>query len=280
MTRLCALYGVTRAGYYAWQARGESARRTQDRALLEEIRELFEASGGTYGSPRIQQALQAGGHRISRRRVERLMREAGLRARAAQLYPPRPRHQRFFGQHPNRLWTASVTASDQVWVGDVTYLAVAGRWWYLAVVMDYYSRRILAWRLARMRDTRLTRAVFAAATRRRRPSPAARHPAAASRRCGRALVRPGPGTVARVLGGLSSASGAEPEARPETAPARYEPSDEDALMHLFAGAIGFYKNPHSHRNLAIEAHEAVGMIVFASHLLRIVDSRASREVPK
>ena len=112
MTRLCALYGVTRAGYYAWQARGESARRTQDRALLEEIRELFEASGGTYGSPRIQQALQAGGHRISRRRVERLMREAGLRARAAQLYPPRPRHQRFFGQHPNRLWTASVTASD------------------------------------------------------------------------------------------------------------------------------------------------------------------------
>ena len=170
MTRLCALYGVTRAGYYAWRTRGESARRQQDRTLLQEIHGVFDASGGTYGSPRVQQALAAHGRRVSRRRVARLMRCGGLRARAADLYPSRPRHQRFYSQHPNRLRTTAVTAPDQVWVGDVTYLAVAGRWWYLAVVMDYDSRRILAWRLARARDTRLTRAVFAAATRRRRPA--------------------------------------------------------------------------------------------------------------
>ena len=85
MKRMCALYGVTRVGYYAWRHRGESARRGQDRGLLSRIRTLFEGSRGTYGSPRIHQALRATGTRVSRRRVERLMREAGLRARAVKL---------------------------------------------------------------------------------------------------------------------------------------------------------------------------------------------------
>ena len=57
VTRLCRLFAVTRAGFYAWRRRPVSARRRQDRALLEEMRAIFEDSGGTYGSPRIQQAL-------------------------------------------------------------------------------------------------------------------------------------------------------------------------------------------------------------------------------
>ena len=171
MKRLCALYGVTRAGYYAWQQRSESARRAQDRVWLEEIRALFQQSRGTYGSPRIHRALQAQGHRLSRRRVERLMREGGLRARTARLYRANPGLHRFFAQHPNHLWRSRATGLNQVWVGDITYLSVAGRWRYLAVVMDQYSRRILAWGLGTTRDTCLTRAVFDAAIRRRRTHP-------------------------------------------------------------------------------------------------------------
>jgi len=60
---------------------------------------------------------------------------------------------------------------NQIWVGDITYLSVAGQWRYLAVVMDQYSRRILAWGLGATRDTCLTRAVFDAAIRRRRTLP-------------------------------------------------------------------------------------------------------------
>ncbi len=61
MTRLCRLFAVTRAGFYAWRRRPVSARRRHDRVLLEEMRAIFEASDGTYGSPRIQQALLTGG---------------------------------------------------------------------------------------------------------------------------------------------------------------------------------------------------------------------------
>ncbi len=169
MTRLCAVYGVTRAGYYAWRRRAVSAHVTQDRELQRRIQHVFQRHHGTYGSPRMQRALQAEGWRVSRRRVERLMRGAGLRARVARIYRANPRLHRFFGQHPNRLWARVATRPDRIWVGDITYLLVAGRWRFLAVVLDQCSRRVLAWRLGRTRDARLTRAVLDAAVRRRRP---------------------------------------------------------------------------------------------------------------
>jgi transposase InsO family protein len=77
---------------------------------------------------------------------------------------------RWFGQHPNHVRRTHATKPNHIWVGDLTYLSVAGRWWYLAVVLDQYSRRVLAWRLRAIRDSRLTRAVIDAALRRRRPS--------------------------------------------------------------------------------------------------------------
>ena len=162
---------MTRSGYYAWRRRGDSSRRQQDRRLLGTIRELFEQSRGTYGSPRIHRALFAVGVRLSRRRVERLMREAGLRARAAKLYRRIPGLHGFFTSIPNRQLARLATAPDQVWVGDITYLKVAGTWRYLAVVMDRYSRRILGWSLGSARDVRLTLAALNRAVCHRRPRP-------------------------------------------------------------------------------------------------------------
>jgi putative transposase len=166
---MCALYGVTRAGYYAWRGRGESARRGQDRGLLSKIHAVFERSRGTYGSPRIQRALVTAGERVSRRRVERLMREAGLRARAVKLYRRIPGLHGFFTSIPNRQLDRLATAPDQVWVGDLTYLKVAGTWRYLAVVMDRYSRRIIGWSLGPTKDARLTLAALNRAVFHRRP---------------------------------------------------------------------------------------------------------------
>jgi len=162
---------VTRSGYYAWRDRGESRRRRQDRALLDTIRACFSQSRGTYGSPRIHRALLAAGLRVSRRRVERLMREAGLRARAAKLYRRIPGLHGFFTSIPNRQLDRLTTRPDQVWVGDITYLKVAGAWRYLAVVMDRYSRRIIGWSLSAFKDARLTLAALNRAVFHRRPRP-------------------------------------------------------------------------------------------------------------
>ena len=57
-----------------------------------------------------------------------------------------------YSRHPNRLWTTTVTKTNQVWVGDITYIKVAGTWRYLAIVMDRYSRRIIAWSLTGQRS--------------------------------------------------------------------------------------------------------------------------------
>ena len=171
MRRLCALYDVTRAGYYAWRGRGESPRRGQDRRVLSTIRALFEGSRGTYGSPRIHQALRAAGTRISRRRVERLMREGGLRARAAKLYRAIPGLHAFFTSVPNRQLDRLTTSPDQVWVGDITYLKVGHTWRYLAVVMDRYSRRIVGWSMSGHKDAGLTLAALNHAVFNRRPPP-------------------------------------------------------------------------------------------------------------
>ena len=138
--------------------------------LLTEITRLFTRHRGRYGSPRIHHAMITVGWTVSRHRVARLMRAAGLRAKAVCGYRAKAGTHRFYGQHPNRLRTTHATAPDQVWVGDITYLTVAGTWRYLAVVMDQYSRRVLAWSLGRRRDARVTRAVLTAAVARRRPA--------------------------------------------------------------------------------------------------------------
>jgi putative transposase len=168
---MCALDDVTRVGYYAWRHRGESARRRRDRSLVGTIRGLFEQSRGTYGSPRIHRALVAVGERVSRRRVERLMREAGLRARAMKLYRRIPGLHGFFTSIPNRQLDGLAPRPDQVWVGDITYLKVAGAWRYLAVVMDRYSRRVLGWSLGPQKDARLTLRALNHAVAHRRPRP-------------------------------------------------------------------------------------------------------------
>lgn len=169
MTRLCRRYGVTPAGYYAWRVRPTSAHAEQDRTLTKAITRLFTRHHERYGSPRIHRLLTAAGFAVSRRRVARLMRAVGLRAKAVRGYRGKVGTHRFYEQHPNRVRQLAVVRPDQVWVGDITYLPVAGAWRYLAVVMDRYSRRILAWTLQHRRDARVTCAVLATAVRRRRP---------------------------------------------------------------------------------------------------------------
>jgi transposase InsO family protein len=158
---------VTTAGFYAWLDREESAHAKQDRVLITEITRLFRQHKERYGSPRLHQALVLAGWCVSRRRVAHLMRVAGLRAKAVQGYRAKVNIHQLYARHPNRLWTTDVTGPNQVWVGDITFLKVGSSWRYLAIVMDQYTRRILAWSLTRRRTAAVTSAVLALAATRR-----------------------------------------------------------------------------------------------------------------
>jgi transposase InsO family protein len=146
---LCRLLGVARSGYYAWLKGAQSANDMKNRLLLEQIRQLFKASRGNYGSPRITQQLRGLGQRCNRKRVERLMRQEGLKGRTGRRRKVRTTN----SQHdqpvaPNLLLQRPApTQIDEVWVADITYIPTAQGWLFLAAVMDLYSRQILGWSL-------------------------------------------------------------------------------------------------------------------------------------
>jgi putative transposase len=144
---MCDVLEVSRAGYYAWRSRPESARSAQNRELLEDIQQIHSDNRGRYGSPRVHVELKAQGRGVSRGRVERLMHRHGIRAIMA-----RPRRVRTTdGRHdhpiaPNLIERDFVAATpNQIWLADITYIDTDQGWLYLAAVMDLYSRKIVGW---------------------------------------------------------------------------------------------------------------------------------------
>jgi putative transposase len=153
---MCRLYGVTRAGYYQWRSRERSERERRNEALVGRIRRVHEASRGTYGSPRVHRALRSRGETASENRVARVMRAHCIKARVATIRYTNKKLQSFFDAGRNEQLGLELTGSDQVWVGDITYLKVGPVYRYLAVVMDKYSRRVLGWAYGPRKDVALT----------------------------------------------------------------------------------------------------------------------------
>ena len=106
------MFGVSAAGYYAWVARPPSPRAVEDASFVDKIRTAHAQSRETYGSPRIHAVLQQRGEVVSRRRVERLMREHGVRARSARIYRKRPGLARFLASVESRAHEVAVSRID------------------------------------------------------------------------------------------------------------------------------------------------------------------------
>jgi len=170
---LCRRYKVSRSGFYAWLTREGSKRRRSDEELGARIERIHCDSGGRYGSPRVHEVLRREGIRVSNKRVARLMRERGLRARVSRLYRRGSGVvRRFFAKTGNlRLEEPLPTRTDQIWVGDLTYLRLGKRWRYLATVMDLFSRRIIGWTLAKNRTIDVTLRALRRAISLRDPKP-------------------------------------------------------------------------------------------------------------
>ncbi len=143
---MCRALDVAPSGYYAWRKTPSTARRRRDRVLAVHVRAAFAASRRRYGSPRVHAELRAAGHRVGRKRVARLMRQDGLVARPRRRFVATTQSRHDSPIAPNRLARRfDVTAPNQVWVADLTYLRSATGFAYLAVVLDLYARRVVGW---------------------------------------------------------------------------------------------------------------------------------------
>lgn len=159
--RLCRLYGVTTGGYYAWRQRGESRHRQYDKILMAAIRELHQGFCRAYGAPRVHQALRKQGFSCSIRRINRLMKELGIKASTTGLYAwPPGQHALYEGAGNQLAHAVPASTSGVQWARDFTYIKTARGWLYHAVVMDLYSRKVVGWSFSRQRNTELTKSAL------------------------------------------------------------------------------------------------------------------------
>lgn len=169
---LCDNLGVSRSGYYAWLQRKPSRRATENVELLEAINEVRKGKKRCYGSPRVHRELKENGHRVSKKRVENVMRKAKLSATAKRAFRRTTNSSHLYPLADNLLKrTFKTTEPNVAWVADVTYLATGQGWLYLATVIDLYSRRVVGWSLHTANDTDLTTSALREAIRARRPKP-------------------------------------------------------------------------------------------------------------
>ena len=174
---LCRVLGVSPAGYYTWRSRPDSARAVANQELLEHVRRLYAQHHGRYGSPRLHAALRAEGRGVSRGRVERLMRQHGIRAMASRRFRPTTTDSRHGLPVAANLLEQRFVAStpNQVWLADITYVPTGEGWLYLAAVLDLGTRKVVGWAMRDHLRSELATAALLMAIQRQRPGPGLTH---------------------------------------------------------------------------------------------------------
>jgi transposase InsO family protein len=175
VVRLCRVLKVAKSAFYAWQQHTASARARADAQLTEHIRDIHTQSCQRYGAPRVHAELRRRGKRVARKRVARLMRQAGLVGRCPRRFrrttvpdPTAPVADLVRRQFRPR-------APDQVWLADISYIRTWEGWLYLAVILDAYSRNVIGWAFADHLRTELATAALQMALMNRRPRPGVIH---------------------------------------------------------------------------------------------------------
>jgi transposase InsO family protein len=176
VTVLCSVLGVSSSGFYAWRKRPPSERATSDARLAVEVRLAHKRGRGSYGSPRVHRELKARGHRVGKKRVERLMRKEGIQGQQKR------RFRRTTDSNHTQPVAANLLARNfeapapnVAWVTDVTYVWTLEGWLYLAVLLDLFSRRVVGWAVSETNDRVLALTALRRALAERRPRPGLVH---------------------------------------------------------------------------------------------------------
>lgn len=182
MRLMCCVLKVSSSGYYAWRSRTPS-KQAQARAVLDaRVRAEFDVRKGRAGAPRLAKHLETG-----RRQVADSLHRQGLRAKAAKKFKATTNSNHTLPVADNLLLqNFSAPQPNQVWVGDITYLATDEGWLYLAVVLDLFSRKVVGWSMPeRMTATLVCNALRMALFRRKRPRNVIKHTDRGSQYCSR-----------------------------------------------------------------------------------------------
>ncbi len=168
---MCRVFEVSRSGYYRWLKHKPSQRELDNQRLDVEIREIYEQNKGRYGSPKITQELRDRGRRVSKNRVARRMRKAGLRSKIRRKFRVTTNSKHHFAVSPNLLErNFTEQAPDKVWLSDITYLATRTGWLYLTVIIDLFSRMVVGWALSSSLGHEMVVVALKRAIQRRRPA--------------------------------------------------------------------------------------------------------------
>jgi transposase InsO family protein len=169
---LCRILNVSKSGFYDWCKRGIRPRALKRQALLDEIKKIHKQKRSTYGAPRIWQELKDRGIKCSRRTVEELMKENGIRAKRSKKFKQTTDSKHNLPIAPNRLKRKFKTKKpNKVWVSDITYLHTEEGWLYLAVFIDLFSRKVVGWSMSTRMTADLVVNAFRMATFRQRRAP-------------------------------------------------------------------------------------------------------------
>jgi transposase InsO family protein len=168
---MCRVLEVSKSGYYAWCGRKPSARSGSDADLLVHIKMIHEESRDTYGAPRIHADLKLKYHiDCSRKRVARLMRQAGLVGIHRRKFASTTKRDPKRDPYPDLLERQfTIDEPNKVWVADVTQHETDEGWLFLAVIIDVYSRLVVGWSMGEQFTAELVLAALEMALWNRQP---------------------------------------------------------------------------------------------------------------
>ena len=152
---VCRVFGVGLSSYYERRQRHKNID-TERVTLRAKVNELFTKSRSSAGSRTLVAMMREEGIKIGRFKVSRLMREVGLVCKqpGTHAYKKATVERPDIPNELNRQF--NVTQPNQVWCGDITYIWTGNRWYYLAVVLDLYTRRVIGWAMSSSPDAELT----------------------------------------------------------------------------------------------------------------------------
>lgn len=157
---MCRVLGVSVSGYYAWRNRKPSERTQQEPRLEAEVLAAHQRTRESFGPERLQQHLEERGVRIGVHRIRRLRRKLGLRCKQKRRFKATTNSRHDLPIAPNLLnQDFSVTAPNQAWCGDITYIATED-WLYLAGLKDLYSGEIVGYAMSKASDVNLRLSAF------------------------------------------------------------------------------------------------------------------------